>query len=254
MFGGDGLVYSSCRFFLRWSVMLILAIDTSGKPGSLALARGDATHFEVIESVAIPGGTFSAQLVPQISSALSRHDLKKEQLEGFAAASGPGSFTGLRVGLAAIKALAEVLQKPIAAVSVLEAVAAMTVAKSEGRIISLLDAQRHEIFVGQYDFKDGAPIKVREFLCPAAELARIVSASSGSFPEFRGARLVTPDDSLLALLPGIQKVPRPGSVDIARLGLRKILAGETVSVEELDANYLRRSDAEIFSGPRLAPQ
>jgi tRNA threonylcarbamoyladenosine biosynthesis protein TsaB len=226
--------------------MLILAIDTSGKPGSLALARGDASHFEVIESVVIPGGTFSAQLVPQISSALSRHNLKKEQLEGFAAASGPGSFTGLRVGLAAIKALAEIMQKPIAAVSVLEAVAAA--ANYEGKIISLLDAQRHEIFVGQYELRGGAPVRLREFLCPAAELAAVASSSV----EFRGARLVTPDESLLALVPGIQKVSRPGSVEIARLGLHKILAGETVSVEELDANYIRRSDAEIFSAPKLA--
>src|SRR5438105_2638365 len=213
--------------------MLILAIDTSGKPGSLTLARGDSANFEVIETVTIPGGTFSAQLVPQISAALARHNLKKEQLDGFAAAAGPGSFTGLRVGLAAIKALAEILRKPVAAVSMLEAVAAA--ARSDGKIIALLDALRQEIYVGEYEITGGAPVKVREWLCTVAELAAIASGG-----EFAGAQLVTPDESLLVLVPGIQKVARPSSVDIARLALRKLLAGETVSVEDLDANYIRR--------------
>src|SRR5215469_3151277 len=104
--------------------MLIFAIDTSGRQGSIALARGNERDFELIESVGIQGGTFSAELVPQAAELLQRHQFAKEQVEALAAASGPGSFTGLRVGLAAIKALAEVLERPIAAVSVLEAIAA----------------------------------------------------------------------------------------------------------------------------------
>ena len=99
--------------------MLILAIDTSGKQGSITLARGDESSFSLIETTPVEGGTFSAQLVPQIAALLARHQLRKEQIDAFAAATGPGSFTGLRVGLAAIKALAEVLRKPIAAVSLL---------------------------------------------------------------------------------------------------------------------------------------
>src|ERR1043166_10140220 len=97
--------------------MLVLAIDTSGRQGSVALARGDEKSFQLIQSVAIEGGTFSAELVPQIAELFAQHNLTKEQIDAFAAASGPGSFTGLRVGLAAIKALAEILEKPIAAVS-----------------------------------------------------------------------------------------------------------------------------------------
>src|SRR2546428_6774034 len=107
--------------------MLLLADDTSGKHGSIALARlpqqstshQDSEQIEVIETVPLAGGTFSAQLVPQIAALLSKHGFKKEDIGAFAVASGPGSFTGLRVGLAAIKALAEVLGKPIAAGSVL---------------------------------------------------------------------------------------------------------------------------------------
>ncbi len=103
--------------------MLILAVDTSGKFGSIALAQCERDACMPLEVVALEGGTFSAQLVPQITGLLAKHGFGKRDVEGFAVASGPGSFTGLRVGLAAVKALGEVLQKPIAAVSLLEAVA-----------------------------------------------------------------------------------------------------------------------------------
>ena len=105
--------------------MLLLAVHTSGKNGSLALARVTAGRPEagIVEAVPLAGGTFSAQLIPQISALLEKHGFSKKDLAAFAAVSGPGSFTGLRVGLAAIKGLAEGLQKPVATVSLLEAVA-----------------------------------------------------------------------------------------------------------------------------------
>src|ERR1700686_4812569 len=104
--------------------MLILGVDTSGKHGSIALVQFEQGKSRTLEVVPLEGGTFSAQLVPQISELLKRHRLTNRDLDAFAVASGPGSFTGLRVGLAAIKALAEVLQKPIVPVSLLELVAA----------------------------------------------------------------------------------------------------------------------------------
>src|ERR1700761_7672072 len=106
--------------------MLLLVTDTSGKNGCVALARtaGDSDKVEVIESVPLAGGNFSAQLVPQISALLDKHGLSKSEIGAFVVVSGPGSFTGLRVGLAAVKALAEVLAKPIVPVSLLEVMAA----------------------------------------------------------------------------------------------------------------------------------
>src|ERR1700756_4143603 len=108
--------------------MILLAVDTSGKDGSIAVARApenarETSELTILEVVPLEGGTFSAQLVPQIAELLSKHGLTRTDIEAFAVASGPGSFTGLRVGLAAVKALAEILGKPIAAVSRLEAVA-----------------------------------------------------------------------------------------------------------------------------------
>lgn len=219
--------------------MLILAIDTSWKQGSVALARGDGRGFDLIEMAPVAGGTFSAQLIPEISALLTKHRIRKEEIDGFGAASGPGSFTGLRVGLAAIKALAEVLKKPIAAVSVLEALAAASGAR--GKVLAALDAGRSEIYAGEYMVEGGSATKVRESLLTLQELPGLVR-SSGE------VTVVTPEEAIAALV-GARRVVRPQSDAIARLAIRKILAGETVPPEELDANYIRRSDAEIFSRP-----
>ncbi|MGH9492697.1 MAG: tRNA (adenosine(37)-N6)-threonylcarbamoyltransferase complex dimerization subunit type 1 TsaB [Terriglobales bacterium] len=219
--------------------MLILAIDTSWKQGSVALARGDARNFELVEMAPVAGGTFSAQLIPQISALLTKHKIGKEKIDGFGAASGPGSFTGLRVGLAAIKALAEVLKKPIAAVSVLEALAVSSGAT--GKVLAVLDAGRQEAYLGEYTVRDGGASKVREWLLTQEELPAFVK-SSGE------VAVVTPEEAIAELVRA-RRVERPHSDIIARLALRKILAGETIAPEELDANYIRRSDAEIFAKP-----
>src|SRR5216684_4989526 len=119
--------------------MLLLAADTSGRHGSIALAHcGPEAACAVIEVVPLDGGTFSARLVPQVAALLAKHGLNKRDIDGFAVVSGPGSFTGLRIGLAAVKALAEVLAKPIAAVSLLEA--CVFSSGAEGTVMAALDA------------------------------------------------------------------------------------------------------------------
>src|ERR1700733_966895 len=128
--------------------MLLLATDTS-RHGSIALARcrpGDSC--DVIDVVPLDGGTFSAQLVPQIAVLLAKHNFGKQDIGAFAVVTGPGSFTGLRIGLAAVKALAEVLAKPIAAISMLQAIAVS--GGLQGNVIAVLDAGRGEVYVGDY--------------------------------------------------------------------------------------------------------
>src|ERR1700719_696933 len=132
--------------------MLLLAIDTSGKDGSIALARAagrESDELEIIQVVPLTGGTFSAQLVPQISALLESHGFTKLDLGAIAVGSGPGSFTGLRIGLAAVKALAEALNKPIAAVSLLEV--CVFASSVEGKIMAALDAGRSDVYVGEYE-------------------------------------------------------------------------------------------------------
>lgn len=225
--------------------MILLATDTSGKHGSISLARASeskthASAVEVLETVPLEGGTFSAQLIPQISALLARHHLTRHDIGGFAVASGPGSFTGLRVGLAAIKALAEVLEKPIAAVSLLEALARASSAR--GTIFAALDAGRGEVYVGEYQVSTSVVMR-RESLLSREEL---FAHASG--------RIVTCDLTVAeaARAGGLQveRVPYPGSAAIARIGWEKLHSGQTVSPDALEANYIRRSDAEIFANPK----
>jgi tRNA threonylcarbamoyladenosine biosynthesis protein TsaB len=227
--------------------MLLLAIDTSGKNGSIALARAgdrtaDSSDVEVIDVVALAGGTFSAQLVPQIAALLSRRGFTKGDLDAFAVASGPGSFTGLRIGLAAVKALAEVLAKPIAAVSLLEACAFASGA--QGKIMAALDAGRGDVYVGEYEIPAKAGQVPQE---------RILSKDE-FLAQARGWAVVTPDSVLAdaavaAGLPVSTLLPISADV-VVRLGWRKVQSGVIVPPERLEANYIRRTDAEILEKSR----
>lgn len=221
--------------------VLLLGIDTSGKSGGITLAEGDVDSFRVLGSSVIAGGTFSAQLVPTLAALLHQHGFKASAIDGFAPISGPGSFTGLRVGLSAIKGLAEVLKKPIAPVSLLEALAALS--PGPGTIAAALDAGREQIFFGLYEIGEGQPKRSSERLLTQKEF----------IDELRGphvARLMTSDHSLAGIAAEagvkVQEVERPGSEMAARTGLRKLLAGDTVSTGALDANYIRRPEAEIL--------
>jgi tRNA threonylcarbamoyladenosine biosynthesis protein TsaB len=223
--------------------MLLLAIDTSGKQGSIALARvgeqsADEADVDVIETSPLGGGTFSAQLVPQLATLLSRHGFRKNDIGAFAVASGPGSFTGLRIGLAAVKALAEVLGKPTAAVSLLEV--CVFTSGAQGKIMAALDAGRGDVYVGEYEIPLSAGSAPREYLLSRTEFL----AQAG------GWKIVTPDSVLAeagraAGLSVITLAPISAAA-VARLGWRKIRSGETVTPEQLEANYIRRTDAEML--------
>lgn len=219
--------------------MLLLVTDTSGKHGSVALVRADREgKLQLMESSPLAGGTFSAQLVPQIASLLSNHGLSKRNIDAFIVISGPGSFTGLRVGLAAIKALAEILQKPIVPVSVLEVIAVAS--GKSGKVMAALDAGRGEVYLAEHDPADSKQ-QALEQLMKVEEMP----ASAHSSIVF------TPDETLLGKFEeqGIAShaLERPGAEWIARVGLQRLQAGLTVSPELLEANYIRRSDAEIFA-------
>ncbi|HZQ67465.1 MAG TPA: tRNA (adenosine(37)-N6)-threonylcarbamoyltransferase complex dimerization subunit type 1 TsaB [Terriglobales bacterium] len=220
--------------------MFLFAADTSGKNGSIALARGnrDGTC-DVLEVVPLQGGTFSAQLIPQMMSLLSAHQVKKADLGAFAVVSGPGSFTGLRVGLAAVKALAEVLGRPIVTVSLLEAVAWL--GSSPGTRTAVLDAGRNEAYVGRFRISDSAAETIEEKLIRQSELHSALGTITTSDQKIA--------DAAAANGVSVEMIAAPRADSIARIGWKKLLAGTTVAPESLDANYIRRSDAEIFSKP-----
>lgn len=232
--------------------MIILGIDTSGRDGSVALARGSSERFEVLGFTPIAGGTYSAQLIPAIAALLTGASLAKSAIDLLAVASGPGSFTGLRVGLSTVKGLVEALMKPIVAVSSLEATAAAS--RQTASVIAALDAQRGEVYVGEYQVIYGeVPSDLR--------IHRIdeVLLRLEDFTASLGARTFvpvtyTPDANVERALRDsgfpVKRIARPGADLIARLGVAKYLQGLTISSAALDANYIRRSDAEIFSAPK----
>ena len=224
--------------------MLLLSADTSGRQGSIALARGEAAGTcQVIEVAPLAGGTFSAQLVPHIAALLSRHGFTRTDIGAFAVASGPGSFTGLRVGLAAIKGLAEILLKPIATVSLLEAVAVG--AGMPGKILAILDAGRSEVYAGEYEVTGESAQVVSERLVKREDLFAQIQQSPAH------SSLATSDKSLAEAARSaglsVSLVEPVDAGTIARLGWRKIQQGQTVSPETLGANYIRRTDAEILA-------
>jgi len=222
--------------------MLVLGVDTSWKQGSIALLRDE----QVLSTAPLEGGAFSAQLVPQIARLLAENRLKNSDLEGFAVVSGPGSFTGLRVGLAAVKGLAEVLHKPIAATTVLEAMA--TGYWKEGKIAGALDAGRGEVFVAEYE------VQLSGKAAQTKTLRQTVMSRADAASALAGARVVCCEPPVAELLretaAEVIERPRPDSAAVARIGAQKIARGDVVTPEQLDADYIRRSDAEIFSAPK----
>jgi tRNA threonylcarbamoyladenosine biosynthesis protein TsaB len=222
--------------------MLLLAVDTSGKNGSLALVRAEDKAFHVLELVPLTGRMYSAQLIPCLQEALARQNLKKTDLDAFAVASGPGSFTGLRVGLSTVKALSEVLHKPIAAVSVLEAAARVT--NVEGHVIVALDAGRKQVFVGDCN---GTTRERRESLVTWEELFTMGSSSH--------AKLFSPDaavrDAAASHRLVITEIATTKADTFAHIGYEKLSRGDIADAEFLEANYIRASDAELFSLPKL---
>lgn len=218
--------------------MLLLAVDTSGRQGGISLARGDDEHFATIESASIQGGTFSAELIPQISETLSKHGFSPASLEGLAAVTGPGSFTGLRVGLTAVKGLAEVLKLPIAAVTSLEVLMAagaetLRAVSQVERMMAVLDAGRDEVYAAVQSAG-----KYEEMLLSASAAAELANSKI--------LEIIVADSKLASRLPGAQVVEYRSSEIAARLGLKKLLAGDTIDVLALDANYIRKSEAEYM--------
>lgn len=196
--------------------MRLLAIDTTSEFASIALAEGD----RVLEEVALhsPDG-FAHVMFPEIEALLARHNLKITDIEGFAAAAGPGSFTGVRVGLTAAKGLAEATGRKVAAVSNLQAIASFGTRALRAPVI---DARRGDIFGAVYD----------------ADLRLVAPEVVMKF-----------DDWLRTLPEGVEVMndsPRPLAGAIARIAAARFEAGLAEDPAEIDANYVRRSDAELM--------
>jgi tRNA threonylcarbamoyladenosine biosynthesis protein TsaB len=224
--------------------MLLISIDTSGRNGSVALCRGDVDTFETLQLGMLEGGTYSARLMPSIASLLHGNGVDKAAVNGFVVVSGPGSFTGLRVGLATVKGLCEALHRPLVAISMLEALA-LTYGIAGQHPTIMLDAGRNEVYVGEYEVLNARATCLREYLVKLEGIAAADRLDND---------ILTTDTKIADALRARGMSPRLEerihADQIGRLGLTKLQAGDTVDPATVDVNYIRRSDAELFSAPK----
>jgi tRNA threonylcarbamoyladenosine biosynthesis protein TsaB len=217
----------------------LLGIDTCGPSGTVALGRMDGEFVGILGQIELEGRSYSATLVAAVGELLARAPVHLEELSAIVAVNGPGSFTGVRVGLSAVKGLAEAAQIPVVAVSRLE-----VLAWKGGVGSAALDAHRHEVFLRL----DGAGAAARELLAGVDELAAI-HLEDGP----RDAQVALCDDAAAALLskawPGAElaRVGAPTAADALELCAVRVAQSEFADLARLDGHYLRRSDAEIFA-------
>jgi tRNA threonylcarbamoyladenosine biosynthesis protein TsaB len=229
--------------------MLVLAIDTCDSRGSVALLRGA----EVLKVVAHETAEdYSSWLLPAVHEVLAGSGLTMGNVDAYAAAAGPGSFTGVRVGLTAVKAWAEVYGKQIVAVSRLESLAAEAEAGG-GWVGAFFNARRDQVFGAIYRrhgteverLGDEMVIAPGKFVEAAVELTKgekiswvstdaecLVSEEAWKARELRGEKIESVSSVLAPM--------------IGRMGLVALARGQFTDALALDANYVRRSDAEIF--------
>ncbi len=208
----------------------ILALDTTGEYGSIALGEEDRLVEEVV--LHSPDG-FAHILFVEIEALLARHGVRLDQMDAFASASGPGSFTGVRVGLTAVKGLAEGVGRAAIAVSNLQALAWFGTRRLRATVI---DARRGEVYGAVYDAAldpvcEEVVVKFPAWLgtLPKGDLEFITSG----YPVPEGMGPVT-------------MAPRALAGAIGRIAMQRLREGLAQDPADIDANYVRRSDAELL--------
>jgi tRNA threonylcarbamoyladenosine biosynthesis protein TsaB len=233
--------------------VLILALDTCDVRGGVALLRHQSLLADVPHTAP---EDYSSWLLPAVARALASGGLTLGDIDLYAVAAGPGSFTGVRVGLTTVKAWSEVYGRPIAVVSRLEAIAAQSIGSSS-YVAGFFDARRDQIFAVLYRRQATllqrvdeemviAPDKFLEWCTAEAGSAKIDWVSTDPACLTR-----TPQwSSRLALSEKVQEISPLLAPRIGQIGYRLALQNQLTDALSLDANYVRRSDAEIFwKGP-----
>jgi len=229
--------------------VIVLSIDTCDPRGSVALLREDAVLGLIAHETK---DEYSSWLLPAVHQTLKGAGLAMMDVEGYAAAAGPGSFTGVRVGLTTVKAWAEVYGKPVAAISRLEAIAAQAAGPADF-VAAFVDAQRGQVFGAIYRSEDGSLARVGEemVIAPVRFVELATELSNGgkiAWISLDGALVAAESvwkgradegESIEGASPVLAGI-------IGRIGIRRLLSGKGTDALALDANYVRRSDAEIF--------
>jgi tRNA threonylcarbamoyladenosine biosynthesis protein TsaB len=201
---------------------MLLGIDTCGGAGSIALARWTSGQIDLVAEAELTGKTYSAQLIPRIQELLEAQQCGAQDLEAVVVVHGPGSFTGVRVGLSAAKGLAEVLNIPLLALSRLD-----VLASKAGTNSAALDAGRGEFYLR---------IRREEALLTPDEIRARLNGV-----------LAVCEESAYRAFPDAMLVQPPTAADALRCARPRMAAKNFDDVAAIDGNYVRRSDAELFA-------
>jgi tRNA threonylcarbamoyladenosine biosynthesis protein TsaB len=225
--------------------MLLLGLDTATLTASVAAWRDGA----VAAAGEARAETHSEKLLPLVDDVLRRAGARPADLDAVACGAGPGSFTGLRIGLATAKGLCFALGRPLVMVSSLAALAAGG-ATPGALVLAVLDAKKREVYAGIYD--DALVPAAPEVVLPPAQLAGWARAVAG------GRELVVVGDGALAypeaaaacgrVLAGARSTPDAAAV--ARLAAAKLARGLVENLLTAAPTYIRASEAEIAKPPR----
>ncbi|GGG94068.1 tRNA (adenosine(37)-N6)-threonylcarbamoyltransferase complex dimerization subunit type 1 TsaB [Silvibacterium dinghuense] len=207
---------------------MLLGIDSCGGVGSVALAAWEGGEARLLQMRELAGKTFASDLIPVVRELLAEQGAVVGDVQAIVVVRGPGSFTGERIGLSTAKGLAEALDVPVVALSRLA-----LLARKGGTAAAALDAGRREMYWGDFS----GPGRQEE----AERLLAVSDAPA--------AGQVAVCEDALAELPGAVRVTAPTAWDAIEASLARLQADDYEDVASLDANYVRRSDAELFGKP-----
>ena len=225
--------------------MLILGLDTCSMSSSASLVSEDRmiATFSVNHKK-----THSERIMPQIEAMLKAADISIDDIDAFAASVGPGSFTGVRIGVATVKALAQAQKKPCIAVSALEGLAT-NVASFDGIIAPILDARRNQVYNALFESNGknitrlctDRALPLTELLDELKETNKNIMFTGDGVPVFKDVIIdVLEDKAFFATLPLMFNQ----ASSIAMIGLEKFKNGDTINYEKLVPEYVRLSQAE----------
>jgi tRNA threonylcarbamoyladenosine biosynthesis protein TsaB len=223
--------------------MIILGIETSTKTGSVAILSNDGVVAQYSLNIEV---THSERLMSTVDRVLKDTGMVLSQIDGFAVAIGPGSFTGLRIGLATVKGLALVTEKPVVAVPTLKAIA-WNLPYPAFPVCPLLDARKKEVYAALYSFDGPSLVQV---------LAERVIALERLAEQFSGKAIFTGEAAHL-FRSEIESVFRdralfathaaalPSAAAVAEIGRAMITKGQQADPDSLTPMYIRRPEAEV---------
>jgi tRNA threonylcarbamoyladenosine biosynthesis protein TsaB len=222
--------------------MKLLAVESATLSGGAAILDGDRVLGEITLNIAI---THSERLLAAVDRLLADCGLAPADLEGLAVSVGPGSFTGLRVGLATVKGLAMALDLPIAPVPTLDALAAR-LPFADAAVCPILDARKNEVYLSLYRWRGDRMCREREYLALPPELA-VAELTAPVILLGDGIEACRPwldgVGDWIRVAPVAQRLPAAATV--AELGHALLAAGGGVGAEALVPLYLRPSEAEL---------